>query len=94
MKKNLTLIKEATELLKDLDDAFLDYTLDEFANWEEAFELIDRARSILYTYLREATRCQTKKKTNRVPLRRPSTTSSSKHTTSKTRSSKRKKSTN
>jgi len=92
MKKNL--IKESTELLKDLDDAFLDYTLDEFANWEYAFDLIDRARSILYTYIREATQCQTKKKTNRVPLRRPSTTSSSKHTTLKTRSSKRKKSTN
>jgi len=50
-KKNMT--KEATELLEDLDDAFLDYTLDEFGNWEEAFDLIDRARTFLTDYLNQ-----------------------------------------
>lgn len=48
-KKNLT--KEAKELLADLDDAFLDHTLDEFTNLEEAIELIDRARGFLTDYL-------------------------------------------
>lgn len=48
-KKNLT--KEAKDLLADLDDAFLDYTLEEFGNWEEAFDLIDRARGFLTDYL-------------------------------------------
>ena len=92
MKKNLTLTTDATELLKDLDDAFLDFTLDEFANWEEAFDLIDRARSVLYAYLKETIRCKKKKKkATPAPQRKPSTTSSSKHTTSRTQSSKPKK---
>lgn len=47
--KNLT--KDATALLKDLDQAYLDYTQEEFANWEDTFDLIDRARAFLTDYL-------------------------------------------
>jgi hypothetical protein len=53
MKKKKDMIKDAAELLEDMDDAFLDYTLDEFANWEEAFDLIDRARTFLTDYLNQ-----------------------------------------
>jgi hypothetical protein len=53
MKKKKNMTKEATELLEDLDDAFLDYTLEEFGNWEEAFDLIDRARTFLTDYLNQ-----------------------------------------
>jgi len=53
MKKKKDMTKEATELLEDLDDAFLDYTLEEFGNWEEAFDLIDRARTFLTDYLNQ-----------------------------------------
>jgi len=53
MKKKKNMTKEATELLEDLDDAFLDYTLDEFGNWELAFDLIDRARTFLTDFLNQ-----------------------------------------
>lgn len=46
-----SMARDAKELLMDLDDAFLDYTLGEFANWEEAFDLIDRSRGFLINYL-------------------------------------------
>jgi hypothetical protein len=52
-KKKKDMIKDAAELLEDMDDAFLDYTLEEFGNWEEAFDLIDRARTFLTDYLNQ-----------------------------------------
>ena len=45
------MIKDASELLEDMDDAFLDYTLEEFDDLECAFDLIDRARTFLTDYL-------------------------------------------
>jgi hypothetical protein len=50
MKKK-DMIKDAAELLEDMDDAFLDYTLEEFNDLEYAFDLIDRARTFLTDYL-------------------------------------------
>ena len=51
--KNLT--NDAIELLKDLDQAYLDYTQEEYANWEDTFDLIDRARVFLTDYLNNKT---------------------------------------
>ena len=51
MKKDHNLKEDAEQLLGELDDTYIDFVHNDYGNWEDIMDLIDRSRDIIYRFL-------------------------------------------
>lgn len=52
--KDEDLKQDAEELLKDLEDLYIDFVHNVFANWEATMEVVDNARGIVERLMHKA----------------------------------------
>jgi hypothetical protein len=52
--KDKHLKQDAEELLKDLEDLYVDFVHNDFGNWEDTMEVVDNARGIIERLMEKA----------------------------------------